>query len=434
MINNLISDNIAGKKTMPIKDIVLSFIFIFSFFFHQFSSFVPGVTLGELLLIAGSLFIIIFNYKSLRIEKTLPLIIIYFFSLLFSFITIHSYNNPFSLESSTTIFSRFVRYGAYLLFFVSFCDNFRPNSSFYKIYEYSCLVISVYAILQFVFYYAFHVFLPYNILPFLNRPRDLTSNYMLNMADSNYFRSYGVFDEPAYLAEFLIPYFILKMFNYQKKFNSVFCLFLVVLAILFSASVQGIVMMIVGFACFILFRSKREKKDLIFTLVLLFVIGALGFIFLNTSIGARVFAKLLRIGNANQGDYSIKLRLFRGFALFGELDVLHKFFGVGMGNAANFSYANNIYTDFDYVVRSASNLEYMSGLSRVLVENGLLIFIVFAIFLILLFMRSKSSGKTLIIVYFLLLVSGSGLFTLESIFYVFLILNCSNRIIFKNAK
>lgn len=396
-----------------------------AFFFHQYQSLIPGITIGELMLIISTGMIIATNCRSVRIKRTYLLLLFYAFSLVFSLLSVLLFREYKQIEGTMVVMSRWIRYGIYVLFITAYCDNFSGYATAVTLYRSICFAVSIYTIAQFIVFMILGFYLPNNPLPFLPRPRNMTSEKLLYVSRQYYFRAYSVFDEPAYLTEFLLPGFVLALSELGKKDKrDIWLLIVISVSIVLSTSVQGYVMAFGAFCLYLLmtrnrFRGRDIKKRI--ALIAAMVIALV--IVFSSSLSSVSIQRIMRIGKELQGDYSSKLRLFRGFAYWWELDPIHKLFGVGMGNSANYAFANNVATAYDYYFNNASTLGFMNGIARILVEHGLILFVVFCVFLVSLYRNHNGIGsRVLLLMYTLMLLSGSGVFTVETVLYLFLII------------
>ncbi len=405
-----------NKSRATLLDIFVVISVLLSFFLHQYTSIIPGITLGEFFLMLSSLIVLFSKKIIIRSNNCLLIFAFYLIGLFFTFISIFLEKNSFALESFAEIGSRWVRYFAYTVFFIVFIDFFNSNKSTKKIYLFFCFLISLYAIIQFLFFYSFSIVLPSRILPISSNA--FFGNDVIGDFSNGYFRVCSIFSEPAYMCKFLAPGLIISLKDFLDKKSNPIVSIIILASILLSASLQGIIISLVSVAIVVLFSHNTKAKILLAFISIVLVILLL--VFYSRGLFNGIVDRIENISEGN-ADYSTKIRLFRGFFYWNELPLFNKLFGVGFGNSANFAYSNNIYTIYDYYIRDASSLGYMNGISLILVENGLLLFVLFCVFIIKSFNKVNLLGKTLIIQWILFLFAGSAFLSVISVFYCFLI-------------
>lgn len=392
-------------------------------FFEQYCSFIPGITLGELILIIASLLRIVTLRNKIQFKSTSPLIAYYFFGLLMTCISVLISQVNFTLVPEWEFASRLLRYLAIVLFFVLACD--RIDKGFVlRLYRLLCIIVSIYILLQSLVYLLFNVYLPVKVLPFFEFSRAVNTKELLDLANNYYYRGCGPFAEPGYAAQFLLPGLAFSLYGWLKKDRSdLFAVILISFSVIVTTSVQGIV---IGLLTVLVFtfadprrrRMKKEKmKNWLLTLASISALAAVLYL------KGQLDFPLERISGITlaKGD-STSLRLYRGFALWLKLPLLYKLIGVGFGNIANFIDTFNIRTAYDSYLTSVTATEYVNGISGVLICSGLLSVPFIVTWFVRLYKGSAVVGRIILFQLFLVLSSGSGVFTLSSLFFVLLLL------------
>ena len=389
-------------------------------FFFQYQSLIPGITLGELLLVFACTPSVIKYCRNWTVDKTKIIVAYYFCSLTLSFVIILISDLQFTGVSMVEVMTRWIRYGTYVVFFVTFIDNYRSTVNALILYRKVCLVAAIYTILQTVIYYAFGVVLPIKILPF---PWNRTNAEVLDFFQNYYFRGFGPFIEPSDLAKFLLPGLAFSLYGWEyavsgEKSSNNLETVIILAAILCSTSVQGILIAGVTCLCFLFSNNNiSPKKKVAFLILFMLVV-----LWLFTS--DQFSAPLSRITGLLSGEkqgYSSGMRLFRGFAYWGQLPFINKLVGVGLGCVGEFAYENNIVTEFDHYLRTLPNLEYGSGISLVLVQSGLIGFSFFVAFVYSTWKRINHVSKSILIQLIMILASGSGFLSVHTFFCCYLI-------------
>ena len=392
-------------------------------FFDQYSSVIPGITLGEFLLIVACVFMLVKKKFKIVINDTKLILAFYISSLLFSVLSIAVSNVSFQMNSEISVITRWIRYFAYVIMFIILCEDAINVDFFIKLYRHLCILIAGYTILQFIFYIVFHIYLPVNILPIPNS-REITSSWVLNYADQYGFRAYGIFVEPSYLIKFLLPCISFSLLGWKNDKPDWLCFSLASLAIFVSTSAQGIAIWSISLLYFIFANKTLNRKQIwvsfgaiVSFVIIIIIVGRVG-------VSNYAFQRLESLLAGRSSDGSTLIRVFRGFAFWQQMPVIYKFIGVGMGNIANFADTYNIITDYDYYYRTADTLEYMNGISTALVCGGLVSFIIFICIFVYLFKGLSKKGKLILLQFILIMFSGSSLLSLSGFFYIYILTQC----------
>lgn len=400
------------NKSNPLVNI-FSILIILCSFLHQYESPLPGMTLGEFLIILV-IVIITLIYPRLVISTSINLLSkIFFFFLLLSFLSI-------ILQGSYRLFivTRWIRYSSYILM-VLISSRFFSYTYAIKLYKYFCLFVSIYIILQYVLYLSLNVYLPIKILPIpWGRLHD--TQELLERSIRSYFRGYGIFAEPGYSAKFLLPGLALSLFGWtDKRKVDYFPMVLISLAIILTTSVQGILVGLITIAFFsieLLIKSRKNINILLFGVMI--AVTLLSLVYLSSSLGLTdvSFRRIQTISIDSTGSTGI--RIFRGFAIFGQLPLLFKIIGVGLGNTSFFVLRNGIQTIYDSSSFTDTALGYTSGISGILVESGVIGFIFF-LYWFFKTRRGLSTLQRIILYQFIILLFGGGsLLSMTTVFYL----------------
>ena len=167
------------------------------------------------------------------------------------------------------------------------------------------------------------------------------------------------------------------------------------------------------------YAINKPLDKLFFIIVVFFIF--LVILFNYVDLFSKVLKRFSNITSTDKNDYSTGLRIYRGFAVYGSLDIQEKIFGIGFGNMANYIYSYGITTPYDYYVQSEEAIEYMSGFSSVLVQTGIIGLAAFVYFLLKTFLKCSIVGKIITIEFLLIMLTGSDLFSVSSPFILFLI-------------
>lgn len=400
---------------------------ILAIFFHSYASGIPGVSLAELLLIIACLIILLQNQFSIAITKVQPLLLFFFIALTTSIISMLVQHSSFIQVPMIEVISRLIRYFAYIVI-ITFGAKYYDLKFALKYYHIFCILISVYIILQFAMYHTLHIYLPTKILP-LEWSRIYDVEVLLSSMDRGYFRAYGVFAEPGYAAKFLLPGVALALFGWMKKQGvDYFSLFIITAAIIFTTSLQGILVAFITIIAWLIWNRsanniklsrksirifKQVKVTLFILIVSFLILGSFGIL------DAAIF-RMQNIFNVYQegGGGSTTLRLFRGWSVFVSLPLLFQIIGTGLGNVANFVYDHNIITNYDAYLSSVTAMEYTDGISGTAISTGVIGFMLFCRWIIKLFKKLKGVYKIIFMQFIILLFAGTGVFSITMIFFM----------------
>lgn len=400
-------------------DAFLSIAVVLSQYLTQYSSFIPGITLGELFLVLAVAALLIQNKGRVRVSNTRILLSYYLVALISSVVALAISKTKFNLVSSTEIITRWIRYFSYIVFYIVFCDDAPNKAKIIRVYRYICMAVSVYAIMQYVLYLLFHIYLPVNILP-LSISRDVSAERLINVAQSSIMRARAVFVEPGYLAKFLLPGVILSFYGWEEleddKVNWLSVVTISV-AILMSGSVQGIITLAISFLLIGLSQRKITSKHILYGLIVIAGVLTTFVIVQRTGFLTRPINRIINLLQGDSMDRSTQLRVFRGFAYWWQLPIEHKLFGVGMGNAANYANEHNIYTIYDYYYRTESTLGYMSGISSILVTHGFVCAMMFIAIIIKFKKVIGKAGFAILAQYVVLLFGGGSFLSVTGVLY-----------------
>lgn len=390
---------------------IISMIIVLSYCLSQYKSIIPGITIGELCLIICVAVLIIYYSGKIYVFNTRVFVIYYAIALVSSIIALTISNPSFYLVSLGELLTRWVRYFIYIVFYVFCCDVLCDKKRIIRVYRVISLAIAIYAILQYCIYLTFHVYLPVNILP-IAISRDVDTESLIQVAQSSYMRARGIFVEPGYLAKFLLPGIVLSFCGWDRFENDKvdwISILIISVAVLMSGSVQGIIILIVSFALVALSQRELTAKNLINIIIGILSVMILYIISQRTGFLVRPMNRIVHLLYGSEIDRSAQLRVLRGFAYWWQLPLEHKIFGVGMGNAANYAFDFNIYTSFDYYYRREATLEYMSGISSIMVTHGIFCLGIF-VFMLVKFKRVMGKSGYMIFLQYVILLFGGGVF------------------------
>lgn len=412
---------------------LFSLFIVLSIFFHQYGSFLPGVTFGELMLILTSLFVLLFDGFDLNFEKTKLLIQFYGLCLSLTLLSFLIQQHDFIAVSTFEVFSRWVRYFAYVAFIIISADKLNVNYAL-KVYKYFCVFISLYIILQTLGYYMFNFAFPVKILP-LPFSRESDMYLLFSEFDKYYYRAYGPFAEPGYAAKFLLPGLALSLYDSLNSHKYIFSVVLISTGIFLTTSVQGILLTVFSYIYFGISLLLNKEFRIAFNLGKIFIVSSLVILLslILYSIGIldtpikRISSIFSFTESSASGNYVTGIRGYRGFALFAALPQLYKIIGVGLGNLGNFVVENNIYTNYDYFYTSLLEIEYVNAISGLLLSSGLIGGTYFVFYVIDLLKNTSNQYRLILLQLLVLLFAGDSFFSMTTVLYLSLVYIGQNR-------
>lgn len=393
-----------------------------SFFLRDYKTIISGVTLSELLLIIVSFSLVVKN-KMIFFDRTKRLFfIIILGAILFSILSGVLFQFDNSMVSEFEVLSRCIRYFAYIFFVIICSDNLEKTWTL-RIFCILTLMMAIYMILQGVLYYGWNVVLPVKIIPGIEWGREYNVLELKKIFDASYFRAYGIMAEPGYTAVMLMPVFAWYLMNEKLK-RRIPCLLVLGLAAMLTVSMQIIVVLFATILYYVIgeFLRKREHVNVV-TLVI--VSGVLIVFFLAAILGflAPIITRLSMIGEVrvNGGGGSTAVRLFRGFSVYSQLPWEAKLFGVGLGNIGNAVKSFDIETIYDSYANSELAVEFVNGISEIMIMSGFIGLLEFIVLSVNLFRSSNVYAKTIVIQWILFLFAGVGFYSLDTVLMISLI-------------
>lgn len=244
---------------------------------------------------------------------------------------------------------------------------------FILIYKTIAYAAVVFILLQWLVFAATGYLIPY-LIPWMKLRWTIE-----NPAEIYYFRIHesqlrlsSFFVEPADYAQFVTPLYIYVLFKKIKitKDEIVF-VFMLLVSVIISTSALFVISIFAITALWYVMRLQYHNGDVrcLMTVALIVILITLFFIvFRNNEWVQKMFQRFSEI-DPSKGATSGNMRVLRGFAVFSELNLINKIFGVGVGNTAHYMVNHGISTAYDYG-KTDNQLNFMSSFSNILVWNG----------------------------------------------------------------
>lgn len=388
----------------------------------------PGVTFGELVMIITSSLVMIFDGFDLDIVKTKMLVQFYGLCLILTLFSFLLQQHEFIAIPTFEVFSRWLRYFAYVVFIIISGDKLDVNYAL-KIYLFMCVCVSIYIIMQTLAYYVYNIALPIKILP-LSFSRESDMYVLFSSFDKYYYRAYGPFAEPGYAAKFLLPGLAISLYDSLVSHKKIALVMLISAGIILTTSLQGVILVFFSYLYFVYYLMSHKKKFRILIkpgkiFVIILSVSVLASVFYSLGIFDSPIERISSISAVSQGGSlaysSIGMRVYRGFALFSELSILYKIIGVGMGNLGNFVIENDVYTKFDYFFTTIDQIEYVNAISGLLLSSGIIGAFYFIKYFCSLYRNTENPYTLIFLQFTLLLFGGGGFFSMTTVLYLSLV-------------
>lgn len=230
-----------------------------------YETFVPNLSYGDaILIILFPIFlsrIIIRKHLILSKQKT-PIVVF----LLYIFI---SFMLQIMLNTGVEVLSTF-RYLLYLLYLLIAFDEFDFNYGIKALGKVT-IAISVYVIVQFLYFYIFATTLPWyifgtNVMDYGIIARENSDYYL------TFYRPTGLFMEPTHFAQYVVVYLtFLLLFNFQEK-PKIVSITIISIALLVSASSLGFIYLLLIWLLWFILKQKYKVsiKSILLTITLVF--------------------------------------------------------------------------------------------------------------------------------------------------------------------
>ncbi len=395
----------------------LTLVIVFSPIIGQYASRIPGVNIADILLGISCILVLLFSGGfNLSLKKTKPLILFWLFGTFISLISFFVQQ-----ELGVDIITRFVRFSFYIFVIIISANNFDKNIAL-KMYKILCVIISIYIILQVTIYHSTGIILPFKVFPMpWANGRIFDVNEAISWATRWYFRPTGVFVEPGYAAQFLLPGLVFSLYGWMKNQESkaidVKSTVLIFIALVLTTSSQGIFIAMIILGLYSISFIRKSKGNMKIVKCLLMIIISIVFIkvFMNLDVVEKSLDKVI---GSSTGGGSTALRVFRGFEVFIQLPLLYKVIGVGHGNLGDFVLNSGIVTKYDPPVMTQISADYASGISLALLYYGIIGIVLLGWFYWSLWKNTKNQFRLVATILIILSFVSGSLIDITSIFYV----------------
>lgn len=271
-----------------------------------------------------------------------------------------------------TILIRCLRDCLFFIFYGVICPTIIPFKKMLKWMKAFVALLFVGVVIQAFFHYI----IGRNVHLWLS---SLPLNYVISNAgelavlhNSVSFRFESFLLEPSYVA-YYVGFFLAVILGTNLRKNLSWAILSSFLLIV-CGSFSGIIILAIEWACYYIF-TKRYKQNIVHLLVIFAILSvAILFLVLTNTLHNGIWTRLSEILNpklTTSGGH----RIFRGFSIFQEYDVIEKIFGIGLGNTSPYLIESGL--SDKYATMSSASFDYSSSFSYVLLSCGFIGFFIY---------------------------------------------------------
>lgn len=380
-----------------------------------YSAGISSLGIGDVLSVVVIPFLLVSNRWKIRsTEKQYSRFALYF--VLISFI-MTIFISGYSLTQFALKGLRFIIYTILIICFGR--DWFDVDYGF-KLYIRISTIAATYLILQYILKTFFSITLPITIpylkLLYTDSTGAAYNEQLLQMYSIFGYRAPGFFKEPSHFCQYVVLSVAILLFKSASSVKRNVSISIIIAAIIVSYSAIGYISLVATIIIWFLYTYK--SRSLVNNLFFL-VIGSFVIVFLSIKSGAFSSA-VSRINTINYTHAATgNLRLLRGFYVYQQIPFVFKILGIGFGNYSAFIDAFGIQTFFDNLVDKHS--EYMSAISCVLLNSGLIGLGLYISGLIAIFRKATLIQKVLFVNFVILIVATSSFFSATYVLYMVLL-------------
>lgn len=355
--------------------------------FATYASGIPGFSVADIILVIFTGYALICGRKDEnRFSCNIELLFLgMFLIVLFDFISF------FSPDAQTIdVIIRTIRYFFYILCFVYTSRKLIYVEALIKYVQIVSVCAVVFILIQYVMYRFFGVI----ISGFLSGLKLYVAQYATTNYAAHYqmmYRPTSFFLEPAHFARYATIGLTLYLWDKELSIKKVIIAVFISCGILLSTSSQGYLLMAIVWALFLLVQVKRIKnknlKKLIYIAIPLAPI-VLMMIFKLPAVQSTIARTLA--GDIDNKNTAIGARL-SGFLFYSEMSVLEKIFGNGFG--------------------SIPNKAWLSSAAYWLYGSGVIVFIIYVIFMVSSIFKVKNSQRIILFIFFILFFSDDSFYS-----------------------
>ena len=390
---------------------LLAFLLVFTPFLEPYR--IGGVTLDTMALFISLFIAFIFLKKYVQTDYSAKQFFCY--ALIVPNIVAIAYGYYIHITSSLIVL---------LLYILCYYKIF-PNVQLQyikKYYRYLVILVCVVFVIQEVMYqsvgYRFSA-----LLPFLDVRYEGISMPAFILNQMYYPRSSTFFLEPSHMAHFLLPYLALSLgensagLSLKKYIEPV----IITIVLFFLRSGCGIVGLSFIWLFFMLQINLSGIKKIIFYIACITVaVYAINYV-LSTEIGISLMNRSTELQGDGDYERSGTIRIFRGFYVYGAMDLLQQIFGVGTGGSID------VIENSPYFIMFFGSERYLNNLQMLLIGFGLIGTILFFVHYYKLYRGNNLSGKLTLVAFLSLCFLESFFLTSKMILFLVIAFLCKKE-------
>ena len=390
---------------------LLAFLLVFTPFLEPYR--IGGVTLDTMALFISLFIAFIFLKKYVQTDYSAKQFFCY--ALIVPNIVAIAYGYYIHITSSLIVL---------LLYILCYYKIF-PNVQLQyikKYYRYLVILVCVVFVIQEVMYqsvgYRFSA-----LLPFLDVRYEGISMPAFILNQMYYPRSSTFFLEPSHMAHFLLPYLALSLgensagLSLKKYIEPV----IITIVLFFLRSGCGIVGLSFIWLFFMLQINLSGIKKIIFYIACITVaVYAINYV-LSTEIGISLMNRSTELQGDGDYERSGTIRIFRGFYVYGAMDLLQQIFGVGTGGSID------VIENSPYFIMFFGSERYLNNLQMLLIGFGLIGTILFFVHYYKLYRGNNLSGKLTLVAFLSLCFLESFFLTSKMILFFVIAFLCKKE-------
>lgn len=383
-------------------------------FLYQYRSPVGAVSLGEFLLLPIMLLLLTKNIK--KTVKYKPFNGLYTYMIIAVLTSmVSSVQTFFSYSEFSTILFRIIYYS--VLIYIAY-DNCDVDYGLH-IAEYSAIIFSLYAMLQFIVHSIYGTILPtvINTNWVFSPEIGLRINYDLYYKYT--YRASSLFLEPSYFSLFSGLGLTSSLFNIKKKKENIIGALIITLGIIVSASSAGLMLIVINWFFYFVYSYVGKKKKFTYkTLLITLVFMTFAVYVFSSSMSTTLLTRTASGGSFNN-------RVTRGFIIAKDMNLFQQTFGVGINNLENFVKFKSISTLYDEV-----NLNYVSSLIGTYICSGIITLICYIRFYIKSWISKFNNAISRVLIPSLFFISAVEMnsYSYRFAFYVIFILGMQRKV------
>lgn len=292
-------------------------------------------------------------------------------------------------------------------------------SNFIKVLRILGFATSIFLLIQYIALTVFNIRIS-GILEFL--PIAIGGNaYLDDLAFR--VRPASIFSEPAHYAQFVLPLLCVELFDDSRK-KSIPLIILIIVGLILSMSGTAVIgLLVIGILYVIKQIVQHASIKKTWWMLILIVLMPIGYqYYAKSEIGEMVLGRTESVVVASQSQVvsSEYVRLFRGYDIFGELDVSKKIFGCGSKDNIVKSIATTSY----FSMFDNENF-FFNGVSTILLYTGLIGFLLYLRALFSMWKKNSYCGRAFIVLLIFMMLIASIVINASGVVFLFFL--CAYR-------